>query len=88
MWIDIIDSCSGELHIQEALELGKKLKKNVNEPLGMDFIKKIGHNEIVEVTTPVLITCHDGKCRLFGDFRALSNYTKADRYPIPRIYMP
>ncbi|MBW0543897.1 hypothetical protein O181_083612 [Austropuccinia psidii MF-1] len=51
----------------------------------MVVIRKIGHNEIVEVTTPVLINLHDGKSRLCGDFRALSNYTKADRYPIPRI---
>ncbi|MBW0573431.1 hypothetical protein O181_113146 [Austropuccinia psidii MF-1] len=34
----------------------------------MDAIKKIGQNEIAEITTPVLY-----------------NYTKADRYPIPRI---
>ncbi|MBW0485942.1 hypothetical protein O181_025657 [Austropuccinia psidii MF-1] len=51
----------------------------------MDFIRKIGHNEIVEITTPVLITWNDGKSRLCGDFRSLNNYTKADRYPIPRI---
>ncbi|MBW0537218.1 hypothetical protein O181_076933 [Austropuccinia psidii MF-1] len=51
----------------------------------MDVIRKIGHNEIVEITTPVLITWNDGKYRLCGDFRALNNYTKADRYPIPRI---
>ncbi|MBW0568195.1 hypothetical protein O181_107910 [Austropuccinia psidii MF-1] len=51
----------------------------------MDVIRKIGHNEIVEINTPVLITCHDGKSRLCGDFRALNNYTKADRYPIPTI---
>ncbi|MBW0541646.1 hypothetical protein O181_081361 [Austropuccinia psidii MF-1] len=51
----------------------------------MDVISKIGHNEIVKITTPVLITCHDGKSRLCGDFRALNNYTKADRYPIPRV---
>ncbi|MBW0558598.1 hypothetical protein O181_098313 [Austropuccinia psidii MF-1] len=36
-------------------------------------------------TTPVLITWHDGKYRLCGEFRALYNYTKADRYPIARI---
>ncbi|MBW0578009.1 hypothetical protein O181_117724 [Austropuccinia psidii MF-1] len=35
--------------------------------------------------TPVLITLHDRKSRLCGDFRALNNYTKADRYPKPRI---
>ncbi|MBW0495798.1 hypothetical protein O181_035513 [Austropuccinia psidii MF-1] len=51
----------------------------------MDVIRKIGHNEIVAITTPFLITWHDGKSRLCGDFRALNNYTKADRYPIPRI---
>ncbi|MBW0531063.1 hypothetical protein O181_070778 [Austropuccinia psidii MF-1] len=51
----------------------------------MDIVRKIGHNEIVEITTPVLITWHYGKSRLCGDFRALNNYTKADRYPIQRI---
>ncbi|MBW0487683.1 hypothetical protein O181_027398 [Austropuccinia psidii MF-1] len=51
----------------------------------MNAIRKIGHNEIVEIATPVLITWHDEKSRFFGDFRALNNYTKADRYPIPRI---
>ncbi|MBW0471641.1 hypothetical protein O181_011356 [Austropuccinia psidii MF-1] len=51
----------------------------------MDVIRNIGHNEIGKITTPVLITRHDSKSRLCGDFRALKNYTKADRYPIPRI---
>ncbi|MBW0539974.1 hypothetical protein O181_079689 [Austropuccinia psidii MF-1] len=67
------------------LETRKEIKKHVNELLDMDVIRKIGHNEIVEITTPVLITWHDGKSRLCGEFRALNNYTKADRYPIPRI---
>ncbi|MBW0508509.1 hypothetical protein O181_048224 [Austropuccinia psidii MF-1] len=39
----------------------------------------------MEITTPVLITWHDCKSRLGGDFRALNNYTKSARYPIPRI---
>ncbi|MBW0568538.1 hypothetical protein O181_108253 [Austropuccinia psidii MF-1] len=51
----------------------------------MDIIRNIRHNEIVEITTPVLITWNDGKSRLYGDFRALNNYTKTDSYPIPRI---
>ncbi|MBW0475467.1 hypothetical protein O181_015182 [Austropuccinia psidii MF-1] len=51
----------------------------------MDVFRKIGHNEIVEITTTVLITWNDGKFRLCGDFKTLNNYTKADRYPIPRI---
>ncbi|MBW0518120.1 hypothetical protein O181_057835 [Austropuccinia psidii MF-1] len=69
----------------ESLETRKEIEKHINELLGMDFIRKIGHNEIVTITTPVLITWNDGKSRLSGDFRALNNYTKCDRYPIPRI---
>ncbi|MBW0508371.1 hypothetical protein O181_048086 [Austropuccinia psidii MF-1] len=51
----------------------------------MDAIRKIGHNEIVEITTTLLITWHDVKSRLYGDLRALNNYTKADSYPIPSM---
>ncbi|MBW0577057.1 hypothetical protein O181_116772 [Austropuccinia psidii MF-1] len=51
----------------------------------MDFIRKIGHNEIVEITTRILKTWNDVKSRLCGDFRALNNYTNTDRYPIPGI---
>ncbi|MBW0527488.1 hypothetical protein O181_067203 [Austropuccinia psidii MF-1] len=69
----------------ESLETRKEIEKHITELLDMDVIIKIGHNEIVEITTPVLITWHDGKSRLCGDFRALNNYTKAERYPIPRI---
>ncbi|MBW0478056.1 hypothetical protein O181_017771 [Austropuccinia psidii MF-1] len=72
----------------ESLETRKGIEKHINELLDMDVIRKIGHNEIVEITTPVLITWHDGKYRLCGDLRALKNYTKADRYPIPRIPHP
>ncbi|MBW0531717.1 hypothetical protein O181_071432 [Austropuccinia psidii MF-1] len=69
----------------ESLEMRKEIEKHINELLDMDFSRKIKHNEIVEITTPVLITWHDGNSRLCGDFRALNNYTKAERYPIPRI---
>ncbi|MBW0483398.1 hypothetical protein O181_023113 [Austropuccinia psidii MF-1] len=68
-----------------SLETRKEIEKHINELLDMYFIRKIRHNEIVEITTPVLITWHDGKSRLSGDFRALNNYAKADRYSIPRI---
>ncbi|MBW0468298.1 hypothetical protein O181_008013 [Austropuccinia psidii MF-1] len=51
----------------------------------MDLIRKIRHNGIVEITTSSLITWNDGKSRLCGDFRALNNYKKSDRYCIPRI---
>ncbi|MBW0462992.1 hypothetical protein O181_002707 [Austropuccinia psidii MF-1] len=66
-------------------ETRKEIEKHINELLDMDVIRKIKPNEIVEITTSVLITRHYGKSRLCGDFRALKNYTKADRYPIPRI---
>ncbi|MBW0469406.1 hypothetical protein O181_009121 [Austropuccinia psidii MF-1] len=68
-----------------SLETRKEIQKHINELLDMHVIRKIGHNEIVEIITPVLITWHDGKSRLCGDFRALNNYTKADRYLIPMI---
>ncbi|MBW0510841.1 hypothetical protein O181_050556 [Austropuccinia psidii MF-1] len=68
-----------------SLETRKEIEEHINELLGMDVITKIGHNEIVEITTPVLITWNYGNSRLCGDFRALHSYTKADRYPIPRI---
>ncbi|MBW0478291.1 hypothetical protein O181_018006 [Austropuccinia psidii MF-1] len=84
MWKDLIHPFSEHINIQKAWKLGKKLK-NVNELLDRDDIRKIGHNEIWELTTTVLITWHDGKSRLCGYCIALNNYTKADSYPIPRI---
>ncbi|MBW0510520.1 hypothetical protein O181_050235 [Austropuccinia psidii MF-1] len=68
-----------------SMETRKEIEKPINELLDMDVIRKIGQNEIVEITTVVLITWNDGKSRLCGDVRALNNYTKSDRYPIPRI---
>ncbi|MBW0473084.1 hypothetical protein O181_012799 [Austropuccinia psidii MF-1] len=66
-------------------ETRKEVEKHINELLDMDVIRKIGHNEVVEITAPVMIPWHDGKSRLCGDFRALNNYTKAYRFSIPRI---
>ncbi|MBW0474515.1 hypothetical protein O181_014230 [Austropuccinia psidii MF-1] len=45
----------------------------------------LGHNEEVEVTTPVIISWNNDKSRMVGDFRALNTYTVPDIYPIPRI---
>ncbi|MBW0540860.1 hypothetical protein O181_080575 [Austropuccinia psidii MF-1] len=39
----------------ECLETRKEIEKYINELLDMDVIRKIGHNERVEITTPVLI---------------------------------
>ncbi|MBW0477996.1 hypothetical protein O181_017711 [Austropuccinia psidii MF-1] len=85
MWKDLIHPCSGDLLTQQVWIPGRKLKKHINELLDKDGIRIIENNRIVEITTPVLITWHDGKSRLCEDFRALDDYTKADRYPIPRI---
>ncbi|MBW0533025.1 hypothetical protein O181_072740 [Austropuccinia psidii MF-1] len=52
----------------------------------LGVLRKVGHNEEVEFTTPVIITWHNDKSRMVGDFRALSTYTIPDRYPIPRIH--
>ncbi|MBW0496724.1 hypothetical protein O181_036439 [Austropuccinia psidii MF-1] len=59
------------------LETRKEIEKHNNERLDMDVMRKIGHNEIVEITTPVLLTWNDGKSRLCGDFRALDKLAKA-----------
>ncbi|MBW0479285.1 hypothetical protein O181_019000 [Austropuccinia psidii MF-1] len=39
-----------------SLETRKEIEKHINELLDMDVIRKIGHNKIVEITTPILIT--------------------------------
>ncbi|MBW0547887.1 hypothetical protein O181_087602 [Austropuccinia psidii MF-1] len=38
------------------LETRKEIEKHINELLDMDVTRNILHNEIVEITTPVLIT--------------------------------
>ncbi|MBW0552298.1 hypothetical protein O181_092013 [Austropuccinia psidii MF-1] len=60
-----------EPHIKELLELG--------------VIRNSGHNEEVEITTPVIVEWNNGKPRMVGDFRALNTYTVPDRYPITKI---
>ncbi|MBW0538961.1 hypothetical protein O181_078676 [Austropuccinia psidii MF-1] len=60
-----------ETHIKELLELG--------------VLRKVGHNEEVEITTPVIGAWHNAKSRMVGDFRALNSYTVPDRYLIPKI---
>ncbi|MBW0528685.1 hypothetical protein O181_068400 [Austropuccinia psidii MF-1] len=60
-----------EIHIKELLDLG--------------VIRKVVHNEEVEITTPVIVAWHNGKSRMVGDFRALNTYTVPDKYPRPKI---
>ncbi|MBW0513795.1 hypothetical protein O181_053510 [Austropuccinia psidii MF-1] len=61
------------------------LKIHIKELLDLGFIRKLGYNEEVEITTPVIVACHNGKYRMVGDFRALNTYTVPDRYPMPKI---
>ncbi|MBW0544114.1 hypothetical protein O181_083829 [Austropuccinia psidii MF-1] len=58
---------------------------HVKEPLDLGVIRKVGHNEQVKITTPVIVAWNNGKSIMVGDFRALNTYTALDRYPIPRI---
>ncbi|MBW0544287.1 hypothetical protein O181_084002 [Austropuccinia psidii MF-1] len=65
---------------REALEV------HIKELMDFGVLRKLGHNKQVEVTTPVIITWHNRKSRMVGDFRALNTYTIPDRCPIPRIH--
>ena len=61
------------------------LEQHVKELIDLRVLRKVGHNEQVEITTPVIIAWHNDNSRIVGDFRALNNYTKADNYLIPWI---
>ncbi|MBW0508201.1 hypothetical protein O181_047916 [Austropuccinia psidii MF-1] len=61
-----------EVHIKEIMDLG--------------VLRKVGHNEQVEVTTPVITIWNNLKSSMVGYFRALNTYTIPDRNPIPRIH--
>ncbi|MBW0544108.1 hypothetical protein O181_083823 [Austropuccinia psidii MF-1] len=62
------------------------LESHINELINLGVLRKVGHNEEVEVTTAVIITLHNDKSRMVGDFRAFNTYTIPDRYPIPIIH--
>ncbi|MBW0580008.1 hypothetical protein O181_119723 [Austropuccinia psidii MF-1] len=52
---------------REALEV------YIKELMDVGVLRKVGHNEQVEVTTPVIIAWHNGKSRMVGDFRSLTD---------------
>ncbi|MBW0555661.1 hypothetical protein O181_095376 [Austropuccinia psidii MF-1] len=58
---------------------------HIKELLGLGVIRQVGHNEEVEIPTPVIVAWHNGKSRMVGEFRALNTFTVPDRYPIPKI---
>ncbi|MBW0532803.1 hypothetical protein O181_072518 [Austropuccinia psidii MF-1] len=64
---------------REALEI------YIKKLLDLGVIRKVGHNDQVEITTPFIVACNIGKSKMVGDFGALNTYTVPDRYPIPKI---
>ncbi|MBW0568579.1 hypothetical protein O181_108294 [Austropuccinia psidii MF-1] len=62
------------------------LESHINELMKLGVLRKVVHNEEAEVTTRVIITWHNDKSRMVGDFRAFNTYTIQARYPIPRIH--
>ncbi|MBW0471247.1 hypothetical protein O181_010962 [Austropuccinia psidii MF-1] len=69
----------------EGPESREDLELDIKELLDLGLIRNVGHNEEVEITTPVIVSWHNGNSRMVGDFRSLYTYTVSDRYPIPNI---
>ncbi|MBW0577612.1 hypothetical protein O181_117327 [Austropuccinia psidii MF-1] len=65
---------------------GEELEIHINELMKLGVLRTVGHNEEVEVTTPVVITWNNDKSRMVSNFRELNTYTIPDRYPTPRIH--
>ncbi|MBW0540400.1 hypothetical protein O181_080115 [Austropuccinia psidii MF-1] len=64
---------------REALEI------NITELLDLGVVRKVGQNEELEITVPVIVAWHNGESTMVGYFRALNTYTVPGRYPIPKI---
>ncbi|MBW0570575.1 hypothetical protein O181_110290 [Austropuccinia psidii MF-1] len=62
----------------------KALEVKIKELMDPGDLKKVVHNENVELAPPVIIAWHKGNSKMVGDFRALNTPTISDRYPIPR----
>ncbi|MBW0490092.1 hypothetical protein O181_029807 [Austropuccinia psidii MF-1] len=62
------------------------LESYINELMKLGALRKVGNNEELEVTMPVIITWHNDISMMVGDFGVLNTYTIPERYPIPRIH--
>ncbi|MBW0514448.1 hypothetical protein O181_054163 [Austropuccinia psidii MF-1] len=61
-----------EVHIEDVMDLGVP--------------GKVGNNEQVEVTTPVIITWHNCKSSMGGEFKSINANAIPEKYLIPRIH--
>ncbi|MBW0497208.1 hypothetical protein O181_036923 [Austropuccinia psidii MF-1] len=59
------------------------LEAHIKELMDLGVLRKVGHDEQVEVTTPAMIAYHNVKLRMVGYFRAIDTYTIPDKYPKP-----
>ncbi|MBW0541346.1 hypothetical protein O181_081061 [Austropuccinia psidii MF-1] len=62
------------------------LESNINELMKLGALRKVGHNEELEFTMPVITTFHNDKSRMLGELRELNTYTIPVRYPIPKFH--
>ncbi|MBW0533561.1 hypothetical protein O181_073276 [Austropuccinia psidii MF-1] len=65
---------------REALEV------SIKELMNLGVLRKVGHNEKLEVTTKFIITWKNGKSRMLGRFGASNTYDIPYRYPISIIH--
>ncbi|MBW0497395.1 hypothetical protein O181_037110 [Austropuccinia psidii MF-1] len=61
------------------------LEEHIQDLIQLGVLRHVGHNEEVEVTRPVIISWHNDKSRMGGDFRSVNTYTAPNGYSIPRI---
>ncbi|MBW0502364.1 hypothetical protein O181_042079 [Austropuccinia psidii MF-1] len=54
----------------ENLETRREIEKHLNEIIDINVVRKIGQDKKVKITTPVLITWHDDKSRMWGGFQS------------------
>ncbi|MBW0508006.1 hypothetical protein O181_047721 [Austropuccinia psidii MF-1] len=64
------------------------LELHIKEPVNLGVIRKVCHNEEVEVTTPVIVAWNNEKFRMVGDFRALNNSTVPEGTQYQRSKFP